>query len=255
MQIACSHRGARSGEYGVCRSNSRCNSCSFAIVAIDLWHGVLSWWERTFSFSFVTIFWWFFPSYTPVMLYNICYGCFFLSPSNRWTKYLAKAKTLPVDICVFGRFEWLSPAAVHSADCRFDSRGERWIHVLSIITCLRKKVLFVWLKQLQTTLWIVDALLFLIDSEQRGNHFEHRYLIDKCSCKMVNTQPSGIFSSSAISCNFNLRSAKTSFGDFWCFPRTQRDLGDLSVQYNLSVRPHLKSAYHLLTIVSDGVET
>ena len=32
-----------------------------------------------------------------------------------------EAKTLPADICVFGRFERFSPFAVNSADWRFDS--------------------------------------------------------------------------------------------------------------------------------------
>ena len=36
-----------------------------------------------------------------------------------------EAKTLPADVCVFGCFGWLSPAAVHSANCQFDS-GVKW---------------------------------------------------------------------------------------------------------------------------------
>ena len=32
-----------------------------------------------------------------------------------------EAKTLPADVCVFGCFGRLSPAAVHSTDCQFDS--------------------------------------------------------------------------------------------------------------------------------------
>ena len=48
------------------------------------------------------------------------------------TKY--QAKTLPADVCVFGRFRRLSPAAVHSTDSQFDS-GMKWsIHVSSIVT-------------------------------------------------------------------------------------------------------------------------
>ena len=41
-----------------------------------------------------------------------------------------------------------------------------WIRVSSIVTYLRKNQFFVALKQLQTTLWNIDALLFLIDREQ-----------------------------------------------------------------------------------------
>ena len=39
---------------------------------------------------------------------------------------------------------------------------------------------------------------------KHGIHFEHSFLIDKCSCKIVNTLPSNIFNSSAITRNFNL---------------------------------------------------
>ena len=103
-----------------------------------------------------------------------------------------------------------------------------------------QKLLFVALKQLQTTLWIVDALLFLIDCEQTRPHFEHNFLIDKSSCKKVNTLPSDIFNSSAISCNFNLRCAKTNlWSAFLCFPGQLPNLGDLSVQQHLFLYDHV----------------
>ena len=76
-----------------------------------------------------------------------------------------EAKTLPADACVFGRFGQLSPASVHSVDCWFD-----WSEVVDLcfLHChvFTQKLLFVELNQLQTTLWIVDALVFLIDCEQ-----------------------------------------------------------------------------------------
>ena len=77
-----------------------------------------------------------------------------------------KAKNLPVDVCVFSGFGRLSPAAVHLADWRFDSGVKLWIHVSSIVTYLRESFLSVALEQFQTMLWIVDALLFLIECEQ-----------------------------------------------------------------------------------------
>ena len=77
-----------------------------------------------------------------------------------------EAKNLPADACVFDHFGRLSPAAVHSADCRFDSG----VIVLDpcFIHChiFTQKLLFVALKLLQTTVWIVEASLFLIDCEQ-----------------------------------------------------------------------------------------
>ena len=50
---------------------------------------------------------------------------------------------------------------------------------------------------------------------KRGTHFEHGFLIDKFLCKIVNTLPSDIFNSSAISCNFNFWSAIMSLWSFF----------------------------------------
>ena len=94
-----------------------------------------------FSSSFVAIFLQFLPSNTPLMLYDICYWCFFLSQRNQGKKNTVQntvAKTLPSNICVFGCFGRLSPIAVHSANCRFDSRLKWWIHLSFIVTYLCK---------------------------------------------------------------------------------------------------------------------
>ena len=48
--------------------------------------------RELFSSSFVAIFWWFLPSNSPIMLYNIRYWWFFLSQGNIWTKYLVHPK-------------------------------------------------------------------------------------------------------------------------------------------------------------------
>ena len=76
--------------------NSKCNSCSFAIVAIDFWHGALSWWKSTFFFLICGRFWWFIPSNTPIMLYDIHYWWFFLSQGNCAFQN-TKAKTFPAN--------------------------------------------------------------------------------------------------------------------------------------------------------------
>ena len=75
-----------------------------------------------------------------------------------------EVKILPADVCVFGYFERLSFATVHSPVSQFDSRVKWWIHVFSHCHIFMEKV-FVELKQLQTMLWIVDTLFF-IDCEQ-----------------------------------------------------------------------------------------
>ena len=75
-----------------------------------------------------------------------------------------------------------------------------------------------------------------------NTHFEHSFLIDKCSCKMVNTPPSDIFNSSAISSNSNLRLAKTSLLSFLVFSRETAKFGqpEHSASF-VSVQPHLVS--------------
>ena len=138
-----------------------------------------------------------------------------------------ETKTLPADVWVFGCFERLSPAAVHSANYQFYSGVKWWIHVFSIVTYLHRKFLFVALKQLQTT-----RCYFWSTVSKRRTHFEHSFLIDKCSCKMVNTLPFDIFNPSAISHNSNLRSAKTSL---WSFFYVFRDNCRIRVTWAISI--------------------
>ena len=92
-----------------------------------------------------------------------------------------KGKTLPADICVLDHFGQLSPAAVHTADCRFDSRVKWWI---CFIHChiFMQKLFFVALKQLQTAPWIIDALFF-DQVSKHGSHFEHSFLITNVHAK------------------------------------------------------------------------
>ena len=64
-----------------------------------------------------------------VLLWTLTYGRakLMVLPFSRMNKIPCasqnmETKTLPVDACIFGHFGWISPAAVHSADSRFDSR-------------------------------------------------------------------------------------------------------------------------------------
>ena len=167
-----------------------------------------------------------------------------------------EAKTLPADVCIFGRFGRLSPGTVHSADCRFDS-GVKWlIYVLSIVTYLRKNSSLLRWNSCKQRSESSTRCCFWSSVSKRGIYFEHSFLIDKCSWKMVNTLPSDIFNSSSISCNFNLRSAKTNLSSFLVFSGTTADFGwwERSASF-VSVQPRLKSVYHLLTVVFNGVES
>ena len=94
----------------------------------------------------------------------------------------------------------------------------------------------------ETTFWIVDALLFLIDCSKSSTHFEHSFLVDKCVCKMVNTLSSDIFDSSAISRNFNLLSVKTSLWSFF-FSRTTAESSNSAVQHRLCLYDHILSEH------------
>ena len=132
------------------------------------------------------------------------------------------AKTLPADVCVFSHFGWLSPAAVHSANWWFDSGVK--IHALSIVTYVHKNFFLVVLKQLQCS-ESSTCYCFWSTVSKCSTNFEHSFLTDKCSCKMVNTLPSDIIKSSAILCNFNLWSAKTSLWRFLVFSGTTTEFG------------------------------
>ena len=98
------------------------------------------------------------------------------------------AKTLPTDVCVFGHFGWLLLAAVHSVDHWFDSGMKLGIHVSSIVTYLCKNSFCC----METVANNVLNHWCIVDFDQlwanRSTQFEHSFLIDKCSCKMVNTQ-------------------------------------------------------------------
>ena len=151
-----------------------------------------------------------------------------------------EAKTLPADVCIFGHFRRLSSAAVHSADCR----SEWWIQVSSIVTYLMKNS-FSW-RWNSCKQWSEWSTHFWSTVSKRSTNFEH----------MVNTLLSDIFNSSAISHNFNLRPAKMSLWSFLAFSRTTAEFGwPEHLASFVSVWLCLKSANHLLTIVSDGAES
>ena len=171
------------------------------------------------------------------------------------TSQNTEVKTLSADVGVFGQFGQLSPATVHSADCRFDSGVKWWIHVSSIVTYLcQNSFLLHWNSCKQHS--ELSMHCFWLTVNKCYIHFQHSFLIDKSSCKMMNTLPSDIFNSSAISRNFNLQSAKTRLWSSLVFSRTIAEFGwpEHSASF-VSVWPHLKSAYYLLTIVSDRAES
>ena len=140
-----------------------------------------------------------------------------------------------------------------TADLTLKWSGGFMFHPLSHIYA---KILFYCVETVANNALNCRCVIVFDRLSKRGIHFEHRFLIDKYSCKMVNTLPSDIFNSSAISRNFNLRSAKTSWCSFLLFSGTTAEFGwpESSPSF-VSIRPRLKSAYHLLTVLSDGAES
>ena len=173
------------------------------------------------SSSFLTVFWRFLPSNAPIMLYNIRYWTFFLSQGNWWTKYLALPKIRRPKPCLLMFASLVTLDGFHlllstqlTADVTLKWSGGSMFHPLSHIYAKTSFLRWNSSKQHSES---STRCCFWSTVSKRGTNFEHSFLIDKCSCKMVNTLPSDIFISSAISRNFNLRSAKTSLWSFFFF--------------------------------------
>ena len=80
------------------------------------------------------------------------------------TSQNTETKTLAADVYIFGCFGLLSPAAVHSAYCWFDSGREVWTYITSIVTYLCKNSLLLhWNSYKQCS---ESSMLFLIDCEK-----------------------------------------------------------------------------------------
>ena len=124
------------------------------------------------------------------MLYNIHYLWFFLSQSNQLTKYLAhpKIQRQKPNLLMFDTLDdfHLLLSTQLTADLTPEWSSGSIFHPLS-------------------------HCCFWSTVSKCNTHFKHNFLVDECSCKIVNTLPSDMFNSSAISCNYKLQSAKMSF--------------------------------------------
>ena len=125
----------------------------------------------------------------------IKYSLFMVLPFSRWSMNIpyTEAENLPADGFVFGRFGRLSPAAVHSVDYRFGVKSR--IHDLLHVRYLRKNSFFlcwnIWKQRSESS----TRCCFWSTVSKRA--------------PTLNTLPSDISNTSAISHNFNLRLAKT----------------------------------------------
>ena len=136
--------------------------------------------------------------------------------------------------CIFGRFGRLS-----LADCWFDSRVKWWIYISSIFTYLHKNSFFLHWNSDKQHSESTTHCCFWSTVNKCGTHFEHSFLIDKYSGKMVNTLPSDIFNFSIISCDFNLQSAKIILWSFLVFSETTAKFGQPLHQYYLYLYNHI----------------
>ena len=159
-----------------------------------------------------------------------------------------EGKTLPADICVFNHFGRLSPAAVHSVDSWFDSGVKWWIHVSSNVTYLCKNSFLLHWNSCKLCFELLMRCCFWLAVGKCGTHFQHfqygeytAFWYFQLLCYLMQLQ--------------FMISQNELMEFFLCFPGQLSNLGDLSVQHHLCLLwPHLKSAYHLLTIVSNKVE-
>ena len=138
-------------------------------------------------------------------------------------------KTLPVDVCVFGQFGQLSPAAVHSADCRFDSGVKWWIHVSSIVTYLRKNSFLLHENSCKQHSESSIHCCFWLTVSKCGTHFNTAFSLTKVHAKwwipcLLISWTSLLSHATSI-----YDRAKWVCGVFWCFLGQLSNLGNLNI--------------------------
>ena len=213
-----------------------------------------------FSSLFVAILGQFLPSKALKMLYNIRYWWFFLSQSNWWIKYFAHPKIwrpkpgllMFVSLVVLDGFHQLLFTKL-TADLSLEWSGGSMFHPLSHVYT---KTPFCWVEIIANNALNCWHVVFDWRSVNTAPTLNTAFSLTNVHVKMVNTLPSDIFNSSTISCNFNLPSAKMSLWSFLVFSRTTVEFGwpEHSASF-VYVWLRLKSAYHLLIIVSNEAES
>ena len=161
-----------------------------------MWHGALFWWRRTFFFICGN-FWCFVPLNAPVRLYNIRYWCFFLSQCNRWKNTLRIPKYGSQNLVCWCLCLWSLWAAFISG------YSLSWLLIwlrsevvdLCFIYChiLTQTILLLRLNSCKQLSKSLRRCCFWSAMSKRGTFFELGFLIDRCSCKIVNTMPFNIF--------------------------------------------------------------
>ena len=145
-----------------------------------------------------------------------------------------EAKTLPADVCIFDFFGRLSPAAIHSADCRFDPGVKWWIHVYT---------------------HIYTKAPFCCVETVTNNALNRRHVFDRLWANAAPTMNTA-FSLTNVHAKWwihhllkpltPLLSYTTSIYDWpiwvsevFCFPGQLLNLDDLSIQFHLCLYEHI----------------
>ena len=160
---------------------------------------------------------------------NICYWGFFLSQGNRWTKYLVHSKIQrpKASLLMFDTLDGfhLLLSAQLTADLTLKWSGGSMFHPLSYIYA---KTLFCCIETV-ATVWITDALLFLINCEQTQHPFWTQ--LSHWQIFMQNVEYTSTPLLSHATSIYN--QPKWVCRVFWYFLRQLPNLGNLSIQHNL----------------------
>ena len=183
-------------------------------------------------------------SNAPIMLYNICYWCFFLSQGNWWTKYLVYPKIQKSKPCLlmFASLvaldgfhlllstqlttdltpEWSYGSMFHSLSHIYDITPFCWIETVADNALNRRcVVVFDWL-------WANTA--HSLNTAFSLTNVHAKWWIH---CLLISSAPLLTYATSIYD------RPKQVCGVFWCFPGQLLNLGDLSNQHYLCLYNHI----------------
>ena len=124
-----------------------------------------------------------------------------------------EAKILPVDVCIFGHFGWLSPTAIHSADCKT---------FFCITETVANNALNHWHVVVYNRLWVNVSLT--LNTAFSLTNVHAKWWIH---CLLISSTHSLSHATSIYCCVF------------LCFPGQLPNFGDLSIQHHLCLYDHV----------------
>ena len=197
----------------------------------------------------------------PIMLYNIRYWWFFLFQGNQWTKHLVHPKIQKPKPCLLMFASLVALDSFHlllstqlMADLTLDWSGRSMFHPLSHIYaktpfCSIERVANYALNHWHIVFWLWANAAPTMNTAFSLTNVHAKWWIHHLLISLTPLQ-----SHATLRCKFTISQNK--YVEFLVFFRTTAEFGwpECSTSF-ASVRPNLKSAYHLLTIVSDREES